>query len=65
MASLERWQVRDVGDGLVDLSFSINARGWWKRLLARAVIAPIARRQFDMIELLAVSHRRAHESDGW
>ena len=62
---VERWQVRDVGDGLVELSFSVSARGWLKRLLARAVIAPIARRQFDMIVLLAVSHRRAQEADGW
>ena len=62
---VEAWRVREVGDRLVELSYAIYARGWRQRLLARIVIAPMARRQFEMIDLLAVAHRRAQESDGW
>ncbi len=62
---VERWRVRDAGAGVVQLSFAIHARGWRKRLLTRVVVAPIAWRQFRMIELLAVAHQRSHERDGW
>ena len=62
---VERWQVWEAGAGQVGLSFALHAPGWWKRLLARTVIAGIARRQFEMIGLLAVAHREAQESDGW
>ncbi|MEZ4521603.1 MAG: hypothetical protein R3A46_08175 [Thermomicrobiales bacterium] len=62
---IETWRVSQDGDGLIELRCSILARGWFRRLIAWLVIAPIARRQFEMIDLLAVAHRRSQDADGW
>jgi ribosome-associated toxin RatA of RatAB toxin-antitoxin module len=62
---VETWRVRTLDGGGVSLTVRIRANGLLARLMARAVIGPIARRQYEMIDLLAVAHRQAHEADGW
>ena len=62
---VETWRLRQEPDGQVSLSYRVSAKTCWKRLLARLVIGPIARKQFEMIDLLAVAHRRAKDADGW
>lgn len=62
---VERWQVRETDDDLVELSFTLQASGFGKGILGRAVVGWFARRQFEMIDLLAVAHREAQDSDGW
>ena len=62
---VETWRLRQEPGGLVSLSYTVIAETWWKRLLATLIIASIARKQNEMIDLLAVAHRRANDSDGW
>jgi hypothetical protein len=62
---VETWQVRPLDDDNVSLSVTIGARGALARLMRWAVIWPIATRQYEMIDLLAVAHRQSHEADGW
>ena len=62
---VETWRVAQGRDDLVELRVEIRARGWLNRLTAALVIAPIAARQMEMIDLLATAHRQAHEADGW
>ncbi|CAN5509560.1 hypothetical protein BH23CHL2_BH23CHL2_23870 [soil metagenome] len=62
---VETWRVTPREGDLVDVSVAIRAPDWLRRVLARIVIAPIAARQMEMIELLAVAHRRSQEADGW
>jgi hypothetical protein len=49
----------------VSLAVSISAGNLLARLMVWAVIGPIAKRQYEMVDLLAVAHRQAHEADGW
>ena len=62
---VETWRLRQDPDGQVSLSYQVSAKTCRKRLLARLVIARIARKQFEMIDLLAVAHRKAKDADGW
>ena len=58
---VETWRVAELDDGCVELAVTIRARGLRARVLARLVVVPLARRQLEMIDLLAVAHRRARE----
>jgi ribosome-associated toxin RatA of RatAB toxin-antitoxin module len=62
---VETWRVRTLDDGRVSLAVSISAGNLLARLMVWAVIGPIAKRQYEMVDLLAVAHRQAHEADGW
>lgn len=59
--NVETWRVAELDDGCVELAVTIRARGLRARVLARLVVVPLARRQLEMIDLLAVAHRRARE----
>jgi hypothetical protein len=61
---VETWRVRELDAERVELSVAVRAEGLRARLLARLVVVPLARRQLEMVDLLAVAHRRAHEIDG-
>jgi ribosome-associated toxin RatA of RatAB toxin-antitoxin module len=62
---VETWRVRALDDELVALEVSIRAAGWRARLLAKLVMEPLARRQLEMIDLLAVAQRKSHEAADW
>ena len=59
---VETWRVAERDDGYVELRVTLQARGLLARALTRLVILPLARRQLEMIDLLATAHRRAREA---
>jgi hypothetical protein len=62
---VETWRVRELDDDLVEVDVSIRTAGWRARLLAKLVVGPLARRQLEMIDLLAVAQRKSHEAADW